>query len=137
MCGRIDADTGAVEILRYVVSEDCGVISIRNVVEGQIAGGVVQHRWRASNTPHDDQGNPLASTRRLSLPTATEVPRSVRTPRRSLRRTGRSQGPGRGGDGAPSCVINAMPMHLPLGVQVRNQPLGPADIVALIEGTGG
>src|SRR4029450_12576113 len=39
---EVDRDTGAVGILRYVVSEDCGVMINPNVVEGQIAGGVVQ-----------------------------------------------------------------------------------------------
>ena len=39
---EVDAVTGAVTILRYVVSEDCGVMINPDVVEGQIAGGVVQ-----------------------------------------------------------------------------------------------
>ena len=39
---EVDVVTGAVAILRFVVSEDCGVMINPDVVEGQIAGGVVQ-----------------------------------------------------------------------------------------------
>ena len=70
-------DTGAVEILRYVVSEDCGVMINPNVVEGQIAGGVVQGIGGVlyEHMPYDDAGNPLATTFvDYLLPTATEVP---------------------------------------------------------------
>ena len=39
--------------------------------------------------------------------------------------------------GAPPCIINAIADALaPLGAEVRSQPLGPADIVALIESAG-
>jgi carbon-monoxide dehydrogenase large subunit len=39
---EVDRDTGAVEILRYVIAEDCGVLINPMVVEGQVAGGVAQ-----------------------------------------------------------------------------------------------
>src|SRR5581483_5438247 len=39
---NLDVDTGHVTLTRYVVSEDCGVMINPMVVEGQIAGGVVQ-----------------------------------------------------------------------------------------------
>jgi aerobic carbon-monoxide dehydrogenase large subunit len=39
---EVDPATGVVRILRYVVSEDCGNMINPMVVEGQIAGGVVQ-----------------------------------------------------------------------------------------------
>src|SRR5206468_3843351 len=39
---EVDVDTGLVELLRYIVSEDCGPMINPEVVEGQIAGGVVQ-----------------------------------------------------------------------------------------------
>ena len=65
MCAvEIDRDTGAVEIQRYVVSEDCGVMINPNVVEGQIAGGVVQGIGGVlyEHLAYDDRGNPLATT---------------------------------------------------------------------------
>ena len=39
---EIDRATGAVTILRYIVSEDCGVMINPAVVHGQIDGGAVQ-----------------------------------------------------------------------------------------------
>ncbi|HEX4431613.1 MAG TPA: xanthine dehydrogenase family protein molybdopterin-binding subunit, partial [Frankiaceae bacterium] len=39
---EVDIATGAVKLLRYIVSEDCGPMINPNVVEGQIAGGVAQ-----------------------------------------------------------------------------------------------
>ena len=39
---EVDIDDRHVELLRYVVAEDCGPMINPNVVEGQIAGGTVQ-----------------------------------------------------------------------------------------------
>jgi carbon-monoxide dehydrogenase large subunit len=39
---EVDRETGAVEIRRYVVAEDCGVIINPAIVEGQVVGGVAQ-----------------------------------------------------------------------------------------------
>lgn len=137
---EVDPATGGVEILRYLVSEDCGVMVNPNVVEGQIAGGVVQGIGGVlyEHLPYDEAGNPLATTFvDYLLPTATEVPdieyEHIETP--ALTNPGGHKGLGEGGAiAAPPAVINAVADALaPLGVQVRSQPLGPADIVALIE----
>ena len=140
---EIDKATGAVEILRYVVSEDCGVMINPNIVEGQIAGGVVQGIGGVlyEHLPYDEHGNPLASTFvDYLLPTATEVPTieyaHIETP--APTNPGGHKGLGEGGAiGSPPALINAVADALrPLGVQVRSQPLGPADIVALLEEVG-
>ena len=71
------ATRAAVTILRYVVSEDCGVMINPTVVEGQIAGGVVQGIGGVlyEHMVYDDDGNPLATTfLDYLLPTAAEVP---------------------------------------------------------------
>ena len=55
-------------LLRYVVSEDCGVMINPTVVEGQIAGGVVQGIGGVlyEHMAYDDDGNPLShDVRRL------------------------------------------------------------------------
>ena len=39
---ELDANTGGIEILRYVVVEDCGRIINPLIVDGQVQGGVVQ-----------------------------------------------------------------------------------------------
>ena len=111
---EIDRATGAVEILRYVVSEDCGVMINPNVVEGQIAGGVVQGIGGVlyEHLAYDDRGNPLATTFvDYLLPTATEVPEIEYAHIETLAPTnpGGHKGLGEGGAiGAPPCLINAI-----------------------------
>jgi carbon-monoxide dehydrogenase large subunit len=39
---EVDRETGAVELVRYAVAEDCGVVINPAVVEGQVTGGVAQ-----------------------------------------------------------------------------------------------
>jgi carbon-monoxide dehydrogenase large subunit len=140
---EIDPDTGAVTLLRYVVSEDCGVMINPTVVEGQIAGGVVQGIGGVlyEHMAYDDAGNPLSTTFvDYLLPTATEVPMieygHIETPART--NPGGHKGMGEGGAiGSPPAVANAVADALAhLGVRVNKQPLGPANIVALIEAAG-
>ena len=74
---ELDPDTGKVTLLRYVVSEDCGVLINPMVVDGQIAGGVVQGIGGVlyEHCVYDESGNPLASTfLDYLVPTAAEVP---------------------------------------------------------------
>jgi aerobic carbon-monoxide dehydrogenase large subunit len=141
MCAvEIDPDTGEVTILRYVVSEDCGIMINPNVVEGQIAGGVVQGIGGVlyEHLKYDEAGNPLATTfLDYLLPTATEVPEieyaHIETSAPS--NPGGHKGLGEGGAiGSPPAVINAIADALRhLGVQIRDQPLGPAEIVRLMD----
>jgi carbon-monoxide dehydrogenase large subunit len=140
---EVDQITGEVKLLRYIVSEDCGVMVNPNVVEGQIAGGVVQGIGGVlyEHLKFDEDGNPLATTFvDYLLPTAAEVVDieygHVETPAPS--NPGGHKGLGEGGAiAAPPAVINAIADALrPLGAEVRNQPLGPADIVDLIEAAG-
>ena len=137
---EVDRDTGEVSLLRYVVSEDCGVMINPNVVEGQIAGGVVQGIGGVlyENLPYDENGNPLATTFvDYLLPTAAEVPEieygHIETP--SPTNAGGHKGLGEGGAiVSPAAVCNAVSDALaPLGVAIRSQPLAPADVVGLIE----
>ena len=55
---EVDPETGRVTLLRYIVSEDCGPMINPNVVEGQIAGGVVQGIGGAlfEHLAHDEDG---------------------------------------------------------------------------------
>jgi carbon-monoxide dehydrogenase large subunit len=139
---EVDIATGRVDLLRYIVSEDCGPMINPNVVEGQIAGGVVQGIGGAlyENLVYDDDGNPLASTFvDYLLPTSTEVPiieyGHIETPSPG---PGGYKGVGEGGAiGAPPAVINAVADALsPFGVRITHLPLSPATIVGLIDQTG-
>ena len=74
---EVDPVTGQVTLLRYIVSEDCGVMINPKVVEGQICGGVVQGVGGVllENFVYDQDGNPLTTTMMdYLLPTAADVP---------------------------------------------------------------
>jgi carbon-monoxide dehydrogenase large subunit len=136
---EVDVATGAVRILRYIVSEDCGPMINPNVVEGQIAGGAVQGIGGAlyEHLVYDGDGNPLATTLMDYLvPTAAEVPTieygHVETPSPG---PGGYKGVGEGGAiGAPPAVVNAVADALsPFGVRVTDLPLSPSALVGLLD----
>jgi carbon-monoxide dehydrogenase large subunit len=136
---EVDVETGRVELLRYIVSEDCGPMINPDVVEGQIAGGVVQGIGGVlfEHLAYDDDGNPLATTfLDYLVPSAAEVPAieygHVETPSPG---PGGYKGVGEGGAiGAPPAVVNAVADALaPFDVTITQLPLTPARIVALLE----
>ena len=99
------------------------------VVEGQIAGGVVQGIGGVlfEHFVYDDDGNPLATTfLDYLLPTAAEVPdrSSTATSRRPPPTPGGHKGMGEGGAiGSPPAVFNAVADALALvGARVRPYP---------------
>jgi carbon-monoxide dehydrogenase large subunit len=135
---EVDVETGRVELSRYIVSEDCGPMINPDVVEGQIAGGVVQGIGGVlfEHLAYDDAGNPLATTfMDYLVPSAAEVPPieygHVETPSPG---PGGFKGVGEGGAiGAPPAVVNAVADALaPLGVTVTRLPLSPGRIMDLI-----
>jgi aerobic carbon-monoxide dehydrogenase large subunit len=139
---EVDVATGMVELLRYIVSEDCGPMINPAVVEGQIAGGTTQGIGGAllEEMAYDEDGNPLTTTfMDYLLPTSSEVPHieygHVETPSPG---PGGYKGVGEGGAiGAPPAVANAVADALaPLGVKVTSLPLSPAKLVELIEAAG-
>jgi carbon-monoxide dehydrogenase large subunit len=132
---EVDPETGRVRLLRYIVSEDCGPMINPDVVEGQIAGGVVQGIAGVlfEHLAYDDDGNPLATTfLDYLVPSAAEVPAiefghiETRSPG-----PGGYKGVGEGGAiGAPPAVVNAVADALaPFGVTFTRLPLSPARIV--------
>jgi aerobic carbon-monoxide dehydrogenase large subunit len=136
----VDITTGSVRLLRYIVGEDCGPMINPAVVEGQIAGGVVQGIGGVlfEELAYDDDGNPVATTfMDYLLPTAPEIPEieyvHVETPSPG---PGGYKGVGEGGAiGAPPAVVNAVADALvPFGVTVTRLPLGPSQILSLLQG---
>ncbi len=136
---EVDPVSGAVKILRYVVSEDCGVMINPMVVEGQIAGGVAQGIGGVfyEHFIYDPDGNPLTTTfLDYLLPTAAEIPTieygHVVTPSAL---PGGAKGMGEGGAiASPPALLNAVNDALaPLGAYLNSQPMTPSRIIAAIE----
>jgi len=74
---KVDIDTGKVDLLKYIVAHDCGRVVNRNLVEGQIHGGVAQGIGGTlyENLPYTPEGQPLATSfMDYLLPSATEIP---------------------------------------------------------------
>ena len=135
---ELDPATGMVDLLRFVVSEDCGRMINPNIVEGQVHGGVAQGIGGVlyEHNVYDDDGNPLASTfMDYLVPTAHEIPEietfHIESPASTV---GGYKGVGEGGAiGAPAAVFNAIADALAQhGVIVTDQPLDPDTIVRAI-----
>jgi len=132
---EVDAQTGIVTVARYVVSEDCGVMINPMIVEGQIAGGVVQGIGGVlyEHVVYDEAGTPLTTTfLDYLVPTASEVP-TIEYGHIETRSStpGGHKGMGEGGAiGSPPAVFNAVADALALrGVKVTEQPLTPSRIL--------
>lgn len=73
----VEPETGIVEILSYVVAEDCGTMINPMIVDGQVQGGIAQGIGTAlyEEIPFSEDGQPLASTfADYMMPCATEIP---------------------------------------------------------------
>ena len=136
----VDTETGQVEILDYVVVEDCGTLVNPAVVEHQAIGGIAQGIGTAmyEEQQYDANGQPNASTLAdYLIPGPTEIPniRIFHMESPSPYTEFGIKGMGEGGAIAPPAVIfNAVNNALdPLGVEVRDTPLTPEKLLAAIE----
>jgi carbon-monoxide dehydrogenase large subunit len=134
---EVDVETGRVEILRYVVVEDCGTIVNPMIVEGQVHGGVAQGIGGAlyEALAYDEHGTLLTtSLMDYLLPGAQEVPKiqveHLESP--SPHVPGGFKGMGEGGAiNAPAAVVAAVNDALwPFGVVANHTPLTPTWILA-------
>ncbi len=141
MVVEVHPGTGAVEILKYLVVEDCGPLINPGLVDGQLRGGILQGLGQAlyEELVYDPQGQLLTSTLMdYLLPGIHEAPEveihHMSTP--SSRTVGGLRGMAESGTaGAPAVLANAVADALkPLGVEVTALPLSPARVVALLVG---
>lgn len=138
---EVDVKTGKTFVRRFIVSEDCGIMINPNVVEGQIAGGVIQGIGGVlyEDFVYDADGNPLTTTYLdYLIPTSTEVPEIEYDHLETAAYTnpGGFKGMGEGGAiAAPAAIINAVADALaPFGVtKITRQPLTPPAVLALID----
>jgi carbon-monoxide dehydrogenase large subunit len=135
----VDPETGEVEIVRYVVVEDCGTMVNPTIVEGQTHGAVAQGIGNAlyEDFAYDDNGQPLATSfMDYLIPGAVEVPSMevihMETPP-AVSVSG-FKGMAEGGTiGSTPAVANAVADALaPHGADVRELPLTPDRIHRLI-----
>ena len=135
----VDVETGVVEIERYVVAHDCGVVVNPMIADGQIQGGVAQGLGIATleEVTYDDDGQPSVSTYLdYLLPLSNDVPtveiRHLETP--SPHTPGGMKGLGEGGMiPAPAAVGNAVAAALPeIAGKLLQTPITPSLIVELL-----
>jgi carbon-monoxide dehydrogenase large subunit len=135
----VDIATGQVEIERFVVVEDAGLLINPMIVEGQIHGGVAQGIANAlyEEVVYDDGGNILTgSLADYLVPTMAEIPGLEIHHLETLTEasvTG-AKGVGEGGTiGAPAAVLNAVSDALaPFGVGIFEMPITPQRILQLL-----
>ena len=135
----VDVEFGTVELVDYVVVDDCGVRVNPMVVDGQILGGTVQGIGTGlfEEVPFDDQAQPLATSfAEYLVPTAAEIPmiRLDHTETPSPHTRFGVKGVGEGGAIAPPAAIaNAVNDAIrALGARVTAVPVTPRRIVAAI-----
>ena len=136
----VDIETGQVQLLRYIVVEDCGTIINPTIVNGQIQGGVAQGIGSAlyEHALYDDAGQFLTGTfMDYLIPTAADVPQveigHIET--LSPYTLNGIKGMGEGGAIAPPAAIaNAVADALsPFGVRVNEVPLTPERVLGMLD----
>jgi carbon-monoxide dehydrogenase large subunit len=136
----VDADTGKVDVVRYVAVDDCGPAINPLLIDGQVHGGIVFTIGQAlyEQVVYDDEGQLLTGTFvDYAIPSAGEVPtfETDRTETPSPVNSLGVKGVGEAGTiGASAAVTNAVIDALrPVGVTWLNMPLSPSRVWAAIQ----
>ena len=130
---EVDADTGALEVVKYVAVGDCGNLLDDVIVEGQIHGGVAQGLGQAltENTVYDASGQLVSgSFMDYALPRSDTMPAIAVEHRAVACKTNPLGVKGTGEAGttaAPPALINAILDALPKGAQL-DMPATPERI---------
>jgi carbon-monoxide dehydrogenase large subunit len=140
---EVDAETGKVDVIRYVAVDDCGRAINPKLIEGQVHGGVAHGLAQAlfEQVVYDDEGQLVTgSFVDYALPTSSDLP-SFETDRQETPSPVNSlgvKGVGEAGTIASSpTVVNAVIDALrPLGVDFINMPLTPMRVWQAIHGDG-
>jgi carbon-monoxide dehydrogenase large subunit len=136
----VDIELGAVEILDYVIVEDCGFRINPKIVEGQTMGGWAQGIGTAlyEEVLYDAGAQPLTSTLAdYILPGPTELPpltidhMETKSPHTEFGVKGVGEG---GAIAPPATIFNAVNDALKgLGVELAQTPLTPHRLLEAIE----
>jgi carbon-monoxide dehydrogenase large subunit len=141
---EVDTETGAVDVLKYVAVDDCGVQINPLIVNGQVHGGVIQGLAQAlfEEAVYDEDGNLRTSTlAEYLVPAASDVP-SITTDHTvtpSPTNAMGVKGIGEAGTiGAAPAVINAVVDALSgLGVRDVPMPASPLNVWKAIQAANG
>ena len=136
----VDAETGEIDILRYVIVEDVGHVINPLLLRGQITGAAAQGVGATilEELVYDEQGQMLAGTfMDYLLPTATDIPDFetlvLDLAPSPLNPLGVKGGGEIGIVATGAALSNAVSSALaPLGVQIRDLPLSPDRIRRLL-----
>ncbi len=141
---EVDPETGVVEVVRYTVVDDFGVVLNPLLVAGQVHGGVAQGLGQAlcEHTVFDpDSGQLLTgSFTDYALPRADQLPMIdfsyIEIPCRNNPLGVKGCGEA-GSIGSPPALVNAVLDALaPLGIRHLDMPLTPARVRAAIAAAG-
>ncbi|MEA2266182.1 MAG: aerobic carbon-monoxide dehydrogenase large subunit [Solirubrobacteraceae bacterium] len=136
----VDAETGRIDVSRYVAVDDCGPAINPLLIEGQVHGGIVHALGQAlyERIHYDENGQLVTSTfLEYCIPSAADVP-SFETDRTETKSPSNSlgvKGIGEAGTIAASgAVVNAVVDALrPLGVTFINMPLNSMHVWETIQ----
>jgi carbon-monoxide dehydrogenase large subunit len=140
----VDAETGRVEVVRYIAVDDCGPAINPLLIDGQVHGGIVHGIGQAlyEQVVYDEAGQLVTGTFvDYALPTAAEMP-SFETDRTETPSPVNSlgvKGVGEAGTIAASpAITNAVIDAVrPLGVSYLNMPLTPMRVWGAIQEAAG
>jgi carbon-monoxide dehydrogenase large subunit len=135
----VDAETGKVDVVRYVAVDDCGPAINPKLIDGQVHGGIVHGLGQAlyERIHYDEDGQLVTGTFvDYALPSAAELPsfETDRTETPSPTNSLGVKGIGEAGTiAASAAVTNAVIDALrPAGVSYLNMPLTPMRVWAAI-----
>jgi carbon-monoxide dehydrogenase large subunit len=135
----VDPEIGVIEILDYVIVEDCGRMVNPMMVDGQVIGGFAGGIGNAlyEESGYDERGQPLAATLAdYHVPGASSVPDvrilHMETPSPfsefGVKGVGES-----GAIGPPAAIANAVNDALrPLGAEILETPMTPRRVMEAI-----
>jgi carbon-monoxide dehydrogenase large subunit len=136
----VDAETGRVDVVRYVAVDDCGPAINPLLIDGQVHGGIVHAIGQAlyERIHYDEDGQLVTGTFvDYALPSAPDLP-SFETDRTETPSPVNSlgvKGVGEAGTIAatPAIVNSVIDALRPLGVNYLDMPLSPQNVWAQIQ----
>jgi len=144
---EVDAETGKIDIVRYIAVDDCGPAINPLLIDGQVHGGIAQAIGQAlyERIHYDEDGQLVTGTFvDYALPSAADLPSFEldRTETPSTTTSMGVKGIGEAGTIAASpAVLNAVVDALrPLGVSYLQMPLSPMRVwetIQAAQGAGG